>query len=39
MSRRDLKNFKKMDEIWDEEFEEKFEFFNPNDVMEEFQNK
>ena len=39
MSRRDLKNLKKMEDIWDEEFEEKFEFFNPNDVMEEFQNK
>ena len=39
MNKKDLKNYRKMEEIWDEEFEEKFEFFNPNDIMEDFKNK
>jgi len=32
-------NFKKIEDLWEEEEREVVEFFNPEDKMEEFQNK
>ena len=39
MDKKELRKYREIQEIWDEEFEEKFDFFNTNDVMDEFQNK
>jgi len=39
MSRRDGRNFRNVDELWDEELEEELSYLYSNDVMEDFKDK
>ena len=39
MNRRDLKNFRDMNELWDEEMEEELGYLYSNDIMEDFKDK
>ena len=39
MSRRNTRNFRDFNELWDEKFEEELGYLYPNDVMEEFKDK
>jgi len=39
MNRRDLKNFEKMNEFWEKQFEEDNEFFYSENELDDFKNK
>jgi hypothetical protein len=39
MNRRDLKNFRDINELWDEEMEEELGFIYSDDAIEDFKNK